>query len=219
MSVHYKAFSLLIVAGMAAVGVRAQTYTYTTFTVPQAAPATVGSLSVNDINKTGVIVGSLSDRSGNLKGWQRSAAGTISVFFDPLDNTSPKSTGAYGINNASVVVGSFYDPATNQYPGYIRKGKTYTTFTLGSEPALSVTYLTAVNNHTANYCGSLGLPPDYNYEPFLSVGGVTTMFSIPGSVSAFCSSLTDGGTAAGYYTDANNVQHGWIRNASTGNIT
>src|ERR1700722_2106938 len=90
---------LAVAAGFAIAmtgALQAQTYTYSTFTVPGAAPATTASLSVNGINKAGAVSGYFLDTSGNLKAFIRGAKGGIELLVDPIDTTTPPYTAGYG---------------------------------------------------------------------------------------------------------------------------
>jgi len=209
----------LCVAG-AAPGMHAQGYTYSTFSVSDAAPATDGSLGVQAINKSGVVVGWLVDTSNNTKAWVRATDGTITVFTDPLNTGTPAYTGAYGINNAGSIVGIFTDTAAGDYPGFIESpsGK-FRTFNLPNEPSGTATFLEGVNNHSGNYCGSVGTSPEFNYQAFVDLGGEVTIFTIDGSTDAGCVAINDSNVAVGFYYDSAGLEHGWSRDPSTGDIT
>jgi hypothetical protein len=198
-----------------------QTYTYSTFNVTGAAPVTTGSLSVNGINKAGDVVGSLSDTSGNIKGWIRGTKGGIELLVNTLDTTTPSYTLAYGINGYGTVVGIFFDTAANDYPGslYSSTKNAFGTFTMAGQPAGTAYYVEGVNNVANDYCGSFGAPPNYVYEAFISLAGVNTLFTVDGSTNSGCTGLNDNGAAVGYYVDATGVDHGWYRNPKTGAIT
>jgi hypothetical protein len=215
---------LAVAAGFAigmAGALEGQTYTYSTFTVPDAAPATEGSLAVNAINKAGDIVGLLIDTSGNTKGWVRNTSGTIAELVDPLDTNSPTYTTVYGINNYGTIVGLFYDTAQSYYPGllYSSTKKKYATFNLSGEPTGTATYVLALNDITNDYCGGVGAPPNFQYQAFLSLNGTNTFPAFTGATDSYCYGLNDLDDAVGYYTDSTGVAHGWYRNPKTGAIS
>jgi len=199
---------------------RAQTYTFSTFTVSGAAPATNQSLGVQDINNAGVINGWLIDTSNATEAWQRGVNGNITVYIDPLNTGTPSYTAAYGINNEGVSVGIFTDTAAGNYPGYFYTSKgQFVTFNLPDQPAGTATFLEGINDHAGQYCGSIGTPPDYNYETFFSFSGKNQIIAVNGSTNSGCASLNDQNAAVGYYEDSNGVDHGWLYNPSTGLFT
>ena len=107
---------LAFLFGSAFLGVlNAQTFTYTTFDVPEAAQ---DLLNVDSINGAGVIAGYLTDTSGNMKGWIRDTDGTITLLVDPLDTNTPTATVAFGLSNGGTTTGYFYDTAAGLYNGY-----------------------------------------------------------------------------------------------------
>jgi hypothetical protein len=215
---------LAVAAGFAITmtgALQGQTYTYSTFNVPDAAPATAGSLGVNGINKAGDVVGYLTDTLGNVKGWLRGAKGGIKLLVDPLDTTTPSYTLAYGINGYGAVTGIYYNTAGEYFPGFLyssTKDK-FETFTLAGEPTGTAVYLEGINNVAGDYCGSVGAPPNYVYQAFVSLAGVNTIFAVEGSTDSICTALNDSGAAVGVYVDAGGVDHGWYRNPKTGTVT
>jgi hypothetical protein len=197
------------------------TYTYSTFSVPEAAPATEGSLSVTGINKAGDVAGTLTDASGDLKAFVRNfSTGGIAYLVNPLDTTTPTYTLGYSLNDLGVVAGIFYDTATSYYSGYLYSitKNTYYTINLPGEPAGSFTFVEGVND-LENFCGSVAAPPSYVYQAYLSIKGTVTIVTLPANTGAGCVGINDYNVAVGWYADANGVDHGWVRNPSTGAVT
>ncbi len=193
--------------------------TITTFQVPQAAPATSGSLSVSSINKSGIIAGYLLDTSGNLKGWRRSVNGTITLLVDPLDTGTPTATAVYGIANNGTMVGYYYDTAAGIYNGYFHTGSgIWQTYSVPDQPAGTDTIVGGINSQPDQFCGALLPPPYSTYSAFLSIGGTVTIFGMEGSSDTQCDGLNDSGDTVGFYTDSAGVDHGWLR-TSDGTIT
>ncbi len=216
---HY--FRMALVLGSMCLGVlHAQSVTYTTFPVPEAAPATAGSLSVSGINKPGVIVGYLTDTSGNLEGFMRDTAGNITLLVDPLDTSTPTATTAYGINDAGEIraKGYFYDTAAGLYYGYFSKGGNYVTVNLPNQPAGTDASVNSVNNNK-DFCGFVLAPPYTTYKAFVSIKGKVTVFGVNGSSDTQCFAINSADEAVGAYTDSGGVSHGWMRNPSTGALT
>jgi hypothetical protein len=207
----------LVLGSLFAGSLQAQT-SYTTFPVPEAAPATSGSLSVDGINASGVITGYLYDTSGNEKGWMRDAEGNITLLVDPLDTTTPTANRALGINDDGMIVGFFFDTAAGLYYGYFYSAGNYETYAVAGQPTGTDTGIGGIDNKKANFCGFV-LPPPYTvYQAFVSIHGAVTVFGVEGSSDTQCLAINDSGEAAGFYTDSANVLHGWVRSPS-GTIT
>lgn len=204
----------LAVAGLFAGLLHAQSITYSTFEVPEAAP---NNLSVDAINSSGVVGGYLTDTSGNLKGWVRNTRGVINLLVDPLDTTSPSATVVYGLNNGNTVTGYFFDTADNLYYGFFFNAGTYTTYTVPNQPAGTDFAVAGINNK-GSFCGQLLQPPYTTYMNFVSINGEVTVFQVGGSNSEDCLGINDSDVAVGYYLDSIGVEHGWMRDSS-GNIT
>ena len=191
-----------------------QSISYSTFQVPQAA---TDNLSAEAINDSGVTVGYLTDTSGNLEGWTRSASGDITLLVDPLDTGTPSAAVAYGLNNAGTIVGYFFDTSANLYYGYFYSGGNYETYTIPGQPAGTDFSLGGINNK-GSFCGLILQPPYTTYLNFVSIAGEVTIFQVGGSNTEGCSGINDVNTAVGYYLDGSGLSHGWTRESS-GKIT
>lgn len=210
-----KILQLTLFLGSILVGLmNAQSITYSTFEVPEAAPE---GLSIQGINNSGVTDGYLTDTSGNLKGFVRNAKGDINLLVDPLDTTTPTATVAYGLNNGNTVVGYFFDTADSLYYGYFLNTGTYSTYIVPNQPAGTDISVGGINN-SGSFCGIVLQPPYTTYQIFVSLNGVVTVFQVEGSDNENCFGINDSGTAVGFYTDSAGVEHGWMR-TSSGNIT
>lgn len=192
----------------------AQSITYTTFDVPEAAQ---NSLGVQGINTAGVIAGYLTDTSGNLKGWIRDTDGTITLLVDPLDTTTPSATVAYGISSNDTVTGYFYDTSANLFYGYFYKDGQYVTYSVPGQPAGTDTIVGGIYN-ARNFCGAILQPPYTTYQSFVSIGGVVSVFDPFGSTFTECLGINKSNTAVGAYVDSAGLNHGWRRTPS-GTIT
>jgi uncharacterized membrane protein len=215
-----KSFAIAAGFALGMAGLLSGQYTYSTFTIPEAAPATQGSLAANGINNAGDTSGYLTDSSGNLKGWVRNTTGGVLYLVDPLDTTTPTYSPAYKINDYGNVVGIFNDTAAASYPGYLYNvtNRTYYTINLPGEPAGSFTFVEGLNDHD-QICGGVAAPPTYVYQAFLDLSGTTIIVPLPSNTGAYCGAINDYGVAVGWYTDSNGVNHGWVRNPSTGTVT
>jgi len=206
---------LVLLVGSAFLGVlNAQTFTYTTFDVTEAAQ---NALNVEDIDNAGVIAGYLTDTSGNLEGWIRDTDGSITFLVDPLDTNTPSATLANSIGNNGVVTGYFYDTSAALYNGYFYKNGQYVTYSVPNQPAGTDTALGGINN-LKNFCGYVLQPPYTAYQDFVSFNGVVTVFSPFGTTNTNCLALNSSNTAAGFFIDSAGLAHGWMRTAS-GTIT
>ncbi len=198
---------------------RAQSFGYQTFPVPNAAPATPQSLGVQTIDDQGTIVGWLVDTSSNQKSFIRNPGGEISEFIDPLNTSTPSFTLTYGLNDLGTAVGIFTDNSAGDYPGFLYNNGKFTTFNLPDQPAGTATYLEALNN-LGDYCGAVATPANnYNDQTFLSIAGKVQIFAVNGAVNSLCTGINDLQVAVGYYFDAAGLAHGWKRDPLTGSIS
>jgi hypothetical protein len=210
-----RTLQLTLLLGSLFIGLlHAQSISYSTFDVPEAAQ---NALAVQAINDSGVIAGFLTDTSGNVEGFMRDGDGTITLLVDPLDTTTPSGTVAYSINNASTVTGYFYDTSAALYYGYFYSGGNYETYTIPNQPADTDFGVGGINNK-GSFCGLVLQPPYTTYLNFVSISGEVTVFQVDGSNAENCFAMNDSNTAVGYYADASGVLHGWMREAS-GKIT
>jgi hypothetical protein len=206
-------FSLASVPPRSAAQAPTTTYSYSTFPVPEAAPATPSSLSVDAITDGGVIAGAFLDTSGNTKGFQRSANGDITVLVDPLDQTTPTYTQPWGENNEGIVVGWFYDTAADTNYGFFYSNGQYTTYT---PPGETNSIVDGVSNSGANFCGAYLVSNEWH--SFIVLNGKLITFQVgPGDYG--CLTVNNAGNAIGTYYDSAGVLHGWYRNAATGKIS
>jgi hypothetical protein len=210
-----RTLQLTLLLGTISAGLlHAQSISYSTFEVPQAAQ---NSLSVEAMNGAGVIVGYLTDTSGNLDGWMRDANGDITLLVDPLDTSTPSATVAYGLNNAGTITGYFWDTSASLYYGYFYSDGNWETYTVPNQPA-GTDFATGGINNKGSFCGFILQSPYTTYLNFVSIGGQVTVFQVDGSNTEACIAMSDSNTAVGYYIDASGVDHGWVREAS-GKIT
>jgi len=163
-----------------------------------------GGAFPSSINEKGEIAGAYSDFAGNLHGFVRDAAGTITPFEVPNSNR----TQANSINAAGVITGSY---STAQPRGFVRhpQGK-ITTF---DPPGSASTYPQRINaggEITGLYTDSNGLTHEFVREP----SGHIISFDPPGSTSTNPQSINAGGEITGLYTDSNGLTHGFVREPS-----
>jgi len=204
----------LVLASLFVGLLHAQSISYSNFDVPQAA---TNGLSVQAINDSSLIVGYLTDTSGNEEGFMRTPNGDITLLVDPLDTSTPSATVAYGLNNAGTIVGFFYDTSASLYYGYFYNDGNWETYTIPNQPAGTDFGVGGINNK-GSFCGLVLQPPYTTYLNFVSINGEVTVFQVDGSNAESCLAINDSDTAVGYYVDSSGVTHGWMRESS-GTIT
>ena len=198
---------------------RAQDGTITSFDAPGAGP--IGTVGFG-INPAGVIAGIYGDASNVFHGFVRAKDGTITTFDPPgsIQTLVPFGT---PINPAGVIVGQYFD-GSNVSHGYVRA------------PDGAITMIDAPGAGTAPGTGTVanGINPAGTIEGFfaesnlsipnhgfvLDANGTFTIFDAPGAgaIGTNPVSINAHGVITGWYTDASNVFHGFVR-ARDGNIT
>ena len=192
------------------------THRITTFNV-QGAGAGAGQGTVGiGVNGAGSIVGYYFDGYSVTHGFVRNRDGAITKF-DPPGSTG---TFVYALNWEGAITG-FYSDATSVYHGFLRArhGK-ITTFDapgVGTGPGQGT--ITGDINDFGGIAGyyydasSVGhgflRNPDGSFATFDASGAGTAPGQ--GTFPQFFSALTDFGAITGFYVDANNVYHGFVR--------
>jgi hypothetical protein len=212
--------------------VRSREGTITTFDVPG------GSLLTQaiGINAEGTVVGFYLNKDDVFLSFQRNPDGSFETWTDPGQCGSSPSTGCYGagalsINDFGVVSGGYEDNTGNFVThGLIRllgKLTSYTFSGAGSGPyqgtwcpacASPVNLFGTVASY---YIDASNIVHGYLRSP----QGALTSFDVPGAGAEGigCYSdcpigLNDWGAITGFYPDANNVYHGYLRSPD-GQIT
>ena len=190
--------------------------------------------SLMDINPAGAVTGLYQDAEGLYHGFMRAPDGTITTFEDPYAGTGNyQGTWPYSINPAGEITGFYFD--TNSVSHGFLLAPDLTTFTEIDAPGA------CSSGPSCSYEGTF--PESINPEGavagyYLDAGGVfhgfvraphgaITTFDAPGACSSgpSCSmrapspvSINPEGAIAGYYLDASDVSHGFVR-ALDGRIT
>jgi hypothetical protein len=184
------------------------------------------------INDHGDVVGYYADSStpyAGIHGYVRWKNGTFTTFDDPDSNSSPVNTTPYAINDLGDIVGSYSTAST--FYGFLRKRDG--SFVSIGGPARSVgSYCLDINIEGEIACGydflvndfgttgSFIRSPDGKIATFVAPGEASTAFgtnigctnSCGGYVGAPALNLF--GAITGYYGDANNALHGYVRHAN-----
>ncbi len=183
--------------------------------------------SLMDINPAGAVTGLYQDAEGLYHGFMRAPDGTITTFEDPYAGTGNyQGTWPYSINPAGEITGFYFD--TNSVSHGFLLAPDLTTFTeidapgaCSSGPSCSYegTFPESINPQGAvagYYLDAGGVFHGFVRAPH----GAITTFDAPGACSSGPSCSNDGtvpysinpaGEITGYYIDANNVSHGFLR--------
>jgi hypothetical protein len=200
---------------------------FTTFDVPG---GTIGAINPIALNLEAAIVGVYQDQNGVFQAFLRRPDGTFETWSGPgacdaTPATGCFGTGAFSINDFGTVAADYEDNSGNFVDhGLLRspRGK-FTTFeapgsgsssyqgTGSPGSSVSVNQFGAVAGY---YIDAGNVVHGYLRSPW---GDITT-FDVPGEgpqgIGCFndCSmGLNDWGSITGYYLDANNVYHGFVR--------
>ena len=206
--------------------------TFATWSVPgecDASPATgcYGSAAFS-INLFGTAAGGYEDNSGNFRehGLLRSADGKLTTYEVPGAGTGLyQGTGCPGCShplNLFGAVAGFYIDGNNVVHGYLRsRAGEITTFDAPGEGPQGLGCYADCQLDLNDFGAITGYYLDANnvYHGFLrSPEGTFTTFEAPGADTTagnfngtFPISINDWGVITGYYIDANNVLHGFLR--------
>jgi hypothetical protein len=178
------------------------------------------------INNLGVVAGDFFDVNYTNHGYVRTPDGKITTFEDPEAGSGVyQGTWPYGINDFGVTTGAVTD-ANNGSHGFLRSpdGK-FTNFDFPGET--STTSNSAFINDFGVIAGAYNAPGSNLSTGFQrSPDGRITVFEAPGAGSdgssgnegTWVTALNLEGSTAGYFGDANQEHHSFVRDAN-GKIT
>jgi hypothetical protein len=180
----------------------------------------------DSINSAGMIAGNWSDANGGHHGFVRAASGAITSFDAPDASTSGYGKGTFpeSINTSGVIAG--YCNCVGEH-GFVRAANgTITNF---EAPGASGTLALSINTGgaIAGYYGDNGSPHPVYHGFVRSADGTVTSFDASGAGTSennvyvqgtFALSINDDGVITGYYVDASDGYHGFVRSAD-GTIT
>jgi hypothetical protein len=180
----------------------------------------------DSINSAGVIAGNWSDANAGHHGFVRAADGTITTFDAPDASTAGYGKGTFpvSINTAGVIAGHCNCVGEK---GFVRAADgTITEFEV---PDASGTFALSINTDgaIAGYWGDDGSPHPVYHGFVRAASGTITTFDAPGAGTSennvyvqgtFANSINDDGVIVGYYVDASDGFHGFVR-AADGTIT
>lgn len=232
---------LCLAVCMLGVGVSAgaQKGTIITFDVPEAGTGPGQGTTPGGIDPSGAIIGNYVDAGNVNHGFLRARDGTISTFDVPGAGTGAyQGTVALGINPAGAITGMYFD-GNCLYHGFLRAPDgTLTTFdapgagTVGGICSTWTWWLVMKGTaaHNINAAGTItGIytdPSGVGHVFLRAPDGTFTTLDAPGAgtgdvqgtwSATFCT-LNPAGAITGWYVDAGNALHGYLRTAK-GTIT
>jgi hypothetical protein len=169
-------------------------------------------------NVWGSIVGFYFDTNSVTHGFLRATDGTFTTF-DPTGSTA---TYAFGLNDEGAITGDYFD-SSGMCHGFLRATDgTFTTFDPTGSTCTTSGNLNDFGVIGGYYSDSSGVSHGFLRVP----DGAITTFDAPGAGTGsgqgtfdfFLDVLNELGAITGYYVDANNVSHGYVR-APNGAIT
>ncbi len=171
-------------------------------------PGAGNSTTPFSINNRGDIVGIYVDTNNVRRGFLRRPNGNISAIVAP--NDTGNYTTAFAINNNQTVVGDYFNTADGVYHGFLRRNGAFTQYDGGG--AWNGTGVLGIND-IENFVGGITDPvlPEISY---VNIGGTQTIINIPGAFDSAALGINNANRAIGRYTDANLVNHGFIRAAN-----
>ncbi|HWY13687.1 MAG TPA: hypothetical protein VNX86_00930 [Rhizomicrobium sp.] len=178
--------------------------TYTVIDAPDAGTQSGQGTAVYGTNSSGTMAGDYEDSFANFYGFLRTPDGTFTEFAVDGGQTI-----AYGISDNGAVSGTYLDPNTNTWRGFLRTptGK-YQTFDPGDDNGTGI-FDQGVNKSltiVGDYTGTDG----YYHSFFRLKDGALTEFDAPGGYDTDTWGINKGGTMSGNYA-ANGSYHGFLR--------
>jgi uncharacterized membrane protein len=179
------------------------------------APNGSGGTAPTDINNAGDIVGSYTDAAGATHGFVRSARGKFTVIDDPSSTSSPPATYVQAINDWGVVVGFWFDSNSNSH-GFVRQAD-------GSFIPFEPPGALYSQGYHINDLGEVGgdwtdALTGISHGMLLQPDGKLATFDAPNAVlntfGGLGQALNLEGSFVGWYADANNGTHGYVRYAN-----
>jgi YD repeat-containing protein len=178
-------------------------------------PVVTSATVLNKISDQADTAGTVTDINGTVQAFiYKFRVNHFSGAFHPPGDTGNYTQGR-GINNRRHVVGEYLRGRDGTLHGYRlvhSQGLFQSLDVAGAKDTIPLG-----TNNAQDYCGALTLL-DNTQSAFVSLNQVVTMFSVPGATATFAYQLNTANQIIGYYTDANNINHGYTRD-SAGNLT
>ena len=199
--------SLLSLVFSVSAAAQDSSYTFTTIDVP-------GCTSASGINDDGHIVGAYDDAPGHRHGFLL-AAGIFTTIDVPDDGISNDvcglgaSTSANGINNHGDVVGGYSDGGC-PFGFLLPRGGTFSTIDVGG----NVITQSAEGINNSGFIVGFFVRPAFGFYGFLLTTFFDTFQIPPGPVTQ-ARGINDRGQIVGWYQDANQKSHGFLRSEDT----
>jgi hypothetical protein len=190
----------------------------------------LGTVTDGPLNLEGAIVGYYTDPSYLFHGFVRNPDGTIATFVGPgscntgYTTSSCYGTGAFNINVIGISVGAYLDNSGNFVSHQFLRSPdgTITTFEApgaGTGPYQGTGFDQIAGLNDLGVVTSMYLDGNNVYHGYLRTpDGKFATFDAPGADltpgdynGTFPASINNAGVITGYYTDVNDVQHGFLR--------
>lgn len=178
---------------------------FTIVDAPGAGTASGQGTTTYDINSSSVVTGEYFDSGNDAHGFLRTPDGTYTTFDVDGAQTVPNR-----INDRGAVVGTYIDPNTGIWDGFLRTagGKIEAFDPEGNAGDLFVSGINRKGETTGFYSDASGVTHSFLRQR----DGTLTEFDAPGAVSGTeAEGINDEGTIVGGYADASGVYHGFIR--------
>ena len=154
------------------------------------------ALGVNDSN---IVVGTFANSDGQNHGFFLENG-----KYRQYDVSGSSGTTIIGINQAGDFAGTV--GSNGDYQGFVSIGGVVTTFMVDGRPTDA--YSINSSNDSVGFFINSQLTGTHGF--LRDSSGNTTQIDYPGSLSTACSGINDAGVITGFYTDVNDVNHGFV---------
>ena len=218
---------------------RARDGDFTTFDAPGAGSISFSGTQPRGINPSGTVAGCYLDANYSGHGFLRARDGTLASFDVPGQGTGvlkgiscvmtygiPNLFGknpVLGINPAEAITGSYYEPISGNWRGFLRaKDGSFTTFDAvpsPSSPSCTWTFPIAINpaGTIAGYENGIG----GNHGFVRAADGAVTILDAPGASmcppsfncinpGTVADAINPAGQVVGFYSDDSSANHGFL---------
>ena len=174
--------------------------------------ANVAATQPQKVSDQSDIVGTVIQLDGTVQGFlYKIRDGRFSsAFSDP--NDTGNFTEGRGINNRRHMVGDYVGSDGNSH-GYLVKHPDFFEF----DVAGAVDTIPLGINNAGSFVGTCTFS-DGTQPAFVSLLQIVTTFAVPDAKATFACQISASNQIIGYYTDANEINHGYTRD-SAGNLT
>jgi hypothetical protein len=184
------------------------TYTYTIFDFPGTLYTFPDALNIGAAGKI-EIVGGYGDAPNfgydSYRMYVSESRGVITETYQTTNFPGAQEQGAWGVNDAGQIVGNYVD-SSGVLHGWELSDGTFTTINVPFSGAVGTDAFGINDSGEIVGCWA----SDFGTYGFTLVNGTYTSFSYPESGATCAFSVNNKGDIAGYWDDANGVEHGFI---------